>query len=193
MSASPHGPHADDHLNLKPFSGQLIVLGVISVLVGLLAMSATVVATMASVFVFGILLVVAGINEIVHAILVRNWRGFALHLLAAAMYLLVGVFMLEDPVQAAEVITLIFAASFMVGGVLRIVVALVERFPSSSWVLLSGIVDLLLGLMIFNRWPESSLWVVGLFVGIDLLFHGWSSIALGLAVRAAGPKADAST
>jgi uncharacterized membrane protein HdeD (DUF308 family) len=147
---------------------------------------------MASVFVFGILLVVAGITEVVHAILVRNWRGFAVHLLAAAMYLLVGVFLLEDPVQAAAVITLILAASFLVGGLLRVVFALVERFTSWSWVVVSGFVDLLLGLMIFNRWPESSLWVVGLFVGIDLLFHGWTSIILGLTVRTAAQQADAS-
>jgi uncharacterized membrane protein HdeD (DUF308 family) len=159
--------------------------------VGFLAMSASVIATMASVFVFGILLIAAGITEVIHAILVRNWRGFALHLLAAVMYLLVGVFVLEDPVQAAAVLTLLFAASFLVGGVLRVVFALVEHFPSWSWVLLSGLVDILLGVMIFNRWPGSSLWVIGLFVGIDLLFHGWSSIILGLTVRGANQAATA--
>ncbi len=162
---------------------QLIALGVVSVIVGLLALSCTVFATMASMVVIGILLVVAGLTEVVHALLVRNWRGFALHLLAAAMYLFVGVFMLEDPIRAAAVITLVIAASFLVGGVLRVVFALVERFPSWGWVLLSGLVNLLLFFMIFNSWPASSLWVVGLFVGIDLLFQGWSSIILGLSVR----------
>jgi uncharacterized membrane protein HdeD (DUF308 family) len=183
-SASIPAPGATpDHEHLQRVWLQLIVLGAISVVVGLIALSCTFVATMASMMVIGILLVVAGITEVLHAILVRNWRGFALHLLAAGMYLFVGVFMLEDPIRAAAVITLVIAASFLVGGILRVVFAVVERFPSWGWVLLSGLVDLLLFSMIFNNWPESSLWVVGLFIGIDLLFHGWSSIVLGLAVR----------
>src|SRR5262245_31356054 len=161
LAASPPEPLTEEYAKLRPVSGQLIFFGVISIVVGLLAMSSTVMATMASVFVFGILLVVAGIAEVIYAIMVRNWRGSALHLLAAVMYLLVGVFMLEDPVQAAAVITLIFAASFLVGGLLRIVFAFVQRFPSWPWVLLSGAIDLLLGLMIFNRWPESFFWVLG--------------------------------
>jgi uncharacterized membrane protein HdeD (DUF308 family) len=188
VASSPH-PHAEEYAKLKPASGMLIFFGAISILVGLLAMSSVVMATMASVFVFGVLLIIAGFFEVIHAITVRNWRGSALHLLAAVMYLLVGVFMLEDPVQAATVITLILAASFLVGGVLRIVFAAIERFASWPWVLLSGGIDILLGLMILNRWPESSLWVIGLFVGIDLLFHGWSSIALGIALRPAAQQA----
>ncbi|MBY0527146.1 MAG: HdeD family acid-resistance protein [Gemmataceae bacterium] len=182
--ASPaSAPGTTEHVRLQGTWLQLVLLGAVSFFLGLLAISSTFVATMATVFAIGIVLVVAGVTEVVHAILVRNWGGFALHLLSAAMYLILGVFMLEDPVQAAAVLTLIFAASFIVGGVLRIIFALTERFPSWPWVLLSGAVDLLLGLMIFNRWPDSSLWVIGLFVGLDLLLHGWSSIILGLTVR----------
>jgi uncharacterized membrane protein HdeD (DUF308 family) len=115
--------------------------------------------------------------------MVRNGRGFALHLLAAALYLLVGLFMLENPLWAAEVLTLLLAAAFFVGGLLRVVFSLALRFPAWPWVLLQGVVDLLLGILIINKWPESSLWVIGLFVGIDLLFHGWSWVILALTMR----------
>src|SRR5262249_32460237 len=100
------------------------------------------------------------------------------------LYLLTGLFMLEDPVRAAAVLTLLLAASFIVGGVLRVVFSLVVRFPAWPWVLLNGVVDLVLGFLIWNGWPESSLWVIGRFVGIDLIFHGVGWVMLGLGVRA---------
>jgi uncharacterized membrane protein HdeD (DUF308 family) len=159
------------------------VLGLVSIIVGFLAISSTFVATMASVIVFGVLLLVAGVTEVIHAVMVRHWRGFALHLLTAALYLIVGLFMLEDPARAALVLTLLIAASFFVGGALRIIFALVERFPAWGWVVLHGVIDLILGILIWRGWPESSLWVIGLFIGIDLVFHGWSWVVLALAVR----------
>jgi uncharacterized membrane protein HdeD (DUF308 family) len=180
--AFPGIPSAE-HEHLQKAWWKLLLLGAVSVVLGFLAISATFVATMATVTVLGFLILFAGITEVIHAVMVRNWRGFALHLLAAAMYLIVGLFMLEDPVRAAEVLTLILAAAFMVGGVLRVIFSLVDRYPSSGWVTVSGFIDLVLGIMIMNRWPESSLWVIGLFVGLDLLFHGWSSIILGLTLR----------
>ena len=130
-----------------------------------------------------VLLLVAGVTEVIHAIMVRNWRGFALHLLTAGLYLIVGLFMIEDPVRAATVLTLLIMASFFVGGVLRVIFSLAVRFPAWPWVLLNGVVDLILGVLILNDWPESSLWVIGLFVGIDLLFHGWSWVILALTAR----------
>ena len=64
-----------------------------------------------------------------------------------------------------------------------------QQRPAWPWVLVQGIVDLVLGVMIFREWPESSLWVIGLFVGIDLLFHGWTWVVLALAVRSHAPPA----
>src|SRR5262245_29599790 len=180
---SPGGAIADEVASLRRMWWLLLALGLVTVVVGLLAISSTFVATLASVLVFGWLLLIAGVTEVVHALMVRNGRGFALHLLAAALYLLVGFFILEHPVRAAEVLTLLLAASFLVGGVLRIVFSLTVRFPSWPWVLLNGVVDLLLGGLIWAGWPESSLWVIGLFVGIDLLFHGMSWVMLALNVR----------
>jgi uncharacterized membrane protein HdeD (DUF308 family) len=158
-------------------------LGLVSVIVGFLAIGSPYVAASKAVVVFGVLLLIAGITEVIHAVMVRHMRGFALHLLAAALYLVVGLFMLEDHVRAAAVLTLLLAASFFVGGLLRVIFSIVEYFPGWQWVLLNGVVDLILGVLIWSGWPESSLWVTGLFVGIDLLFHGWSWMILALSVR----------
>ncbi|MFT3881579.1 MAG: HdeD family acid-resistance protein [Gemmatales bacterium] len=174
----------DEKACLRRVSGQLFLLGLISIIAGFVAISYSVMATLASVTFFGILLMVAGGSEIIHAFLVRNLKGFALHLLAAALYLVVGLFMLEDPLQAALVLTKILAAYFIVGGVLRIIFSLAMQFHGWGWVALNGLVDLFLGLFIWNNWPDSSLWVIGLFIGIDLLFHGWSSVITAISVRA---------
>ena len=156
-------------------------------LIGFLAIGAPHVATTKTVIVIGVLLVIAGLTEAFHAVMMRNFRGFAIHLLAVALYLMVGFFVIEDPDRAAGVITLLLAASFFAGGVLRIGYALAERFPAWPWVLLNGAVDLLLGILIWRGWPESKEWVIGLFVGIELILHGWSWVALALTVRFVGP------
>ena len=178
-AASP----VDDRASLHSCWWLIFVVGLVSVLVGVLAMVAPHIATSKALLVIGSVLVIVGITEILHAVMVRKLRAFAMHLLAAALYLLVGLFVIEDPDRAAVVLTLLLAASFLVGGVLRIVFSLVEHFPAWSWVLLNGVVDLMLGVFILNRWPASGDWVIGLFIGIDLLFHGWSWIILGLTVR----------
>jgi uncharacterized membrane protein HdeD (DUF308 family) len=184
--ASPEAlaaPAYDERVNLRRVWWLFFVLGLVSVVVGFLAISSSFIAGLASVVVFGVLLLIAGLTEVVHAVMVRNWRGFALHLLAAALYLIVGLFMLEDPVGAAAVLALLIAAGFFVGGLLRIVFAIVERFPAWPWIVLHGVVDLLLGVIIVTGWPGSSLRIIGLLLGIDLLFHGWSWVILALTVR----------
>ena len=187
---SSAGPLYDERASLRPAWWLFLALGLVSIIVGSLAISSAFIATLASVVVFGVLLLVEGITEVIHAVMVRNWRGSALHLLAAALYLIVGVFMLEDPVRAAAVLTLLLAAVLFTGGLLRIIFSLVERYPSWPWVVLNGVVDLILGGVILSGWPASTLWVIGLFVGIDLLFHGWSCVILALTVRTGQERGD---
>jgi uncharacterized membrane protein HdeD (DUF308 family) len=182
QTSTPGAPY-DERATLHRARWLLFALGLVSVIVGFLAISYPHIATEKFVVVIGVLLLIAGISEVIHAVMVRNMRGFAMHLLAAVLYLIVGLFALEDPDRTAGVLTLLLAASFLVGGLLRIIFSLVERFPSWPWVLLNGVVDLILGVLIWNKWPDSGDWVIGLFVGIDLLFHGWSWIILALTVR----------
>jgi len=187
---SPAGPLYDELASLRPAWWLFLALGLVSIIVGFLAISSAFIATLASVVVFGVLLLVEGITEVIHAVMVRNWRGFALHLLSAALYLIVGLFMLEDPVRAATVLTLLLAAVLLTGGLIRIIFSLVNRYPSWPWVLLNGVVDLILGGVILSGWPASTLWVIGLFVGIDLLFHGWSCVILALTLRTGQERGD---
>lgn len=186
LSVPPSSPNTlhEECVNLQRIWWMLLLLGLISLVLGFVAISATFVTTLASVVVLGILALVASGAEVVHAFVSRNGRGFLLHVLAAVLYLVVGLFMVRDPLQAAAALTLVLAISFLVGGVFRIVLALALRAFGWQWVLFSGVIDLILGGMIWSEWPEATEWVIGLFVGLDLIFHGWSWMMLALTVKA---------
>jgi uncharacterized membrane protein HdeD (DUF308 family) len=95
----------------------------------------------------------------------------------------VGILFLRAPIGALAARTLLLACFLMVGGIFKIVAAVSYRFAAWSWSLASGIIDLILGVMIWSEWPASALRLIGLFVGINLLFCGINWIALGLALR----------
>jgi uncharacterized membrane protein HdeD (DUF308 family) len=86
------------------------------------------------------------------------------------------------PVITAEVLTLVMALFFLVGGLFQIVGSVVLEFSGLGWHLIDGVITIALGLMILGQWPASGLWVIGLFIGIDLIFYGlaWIAIAVGL-------------
>ena len=168
---------------LRKSSLWLLLLGALLIVVGMVAISSTFIATLATVVIVGTLLMIGGAVEIVDAFLGRGWRGFWMHLLAGILYLVVGFLMVQNPAPAAAIFTLMLAAAFFVGGLFRIIVALSERFYGWAWVLFNGVVTLILGIMILRRWPEASFWVIGLFVGIDMLFAGWSLVITALTIR----------
>ena len=175
---------------LRDSWGWFLALGVLLIFVGTLAVGASLFTTLATVIAFGVLLLVGAGLQVVGAFFSRNWGGFFMHLLTGLLYLFVGLLMVGRPLEAAAAATLLIAAFFLVGGSFRIAVALTERFPSRGWVLLNGVVTLLLGILIFSKWPSSALWVIGLFVGIELLFCGWSWVMLALAARGLAAEED---
>jgi uncharacterized membrane protein HdeD (DUF308 family) len=161
----------------------LLVLGIVLVVVGLMAIGSSFIATLTTVLVLGILFLVGGVVEIVTAFWAHCWRGFWLQLLAGILYAVLGFLFVQHPLATAAGFTLVLAAAFMVGGLFRIISALVDHFHGWGWVLLNGVVTLVLGILIWRQWPDSALYVIGLFVGIDMVFAGWSWIMMALAVR----------
>ena len=174
---------AEDLQELRRNWGWFLVLGIALIALGVAAIGLSCVATLATVMTFGILVLVGGCVEVVSSFWARNWGGFFLHVLAGILYAVIGFLMLTRPVAAAAGLTLMLAALFFVGGMFRIIAALGHRFHGWSWVLLNGIITVVLGAMIWQGWPETAFWVIGMFLGIDLVFDGMSWVMLGLAVR----------
>jgi uncharacterized membrane protein HdeD (DUF308 family) len=181
-------PRYEECLRLSKCWIWFVSLGIVLMVVGAVALSSALITTLASVLVFGILLMAGGVVQIVNAFLGRGWRAFFLHLLAGILQLVVGELLVEHPVVAAEGLTLVLAVSFLVAGSFRLVYGLTESFPGRGWVLLNGLIVFALGISIWRQWPASSLWVIGLFIGIDLIFSGWSWVMLGLTVKAPHPE-----
>jgi uncharacterized membrane protein HdeD (DUF308 family) len=160
-----------------------LISGTFLVILGLFAICSSFITTLATIMVYGILLFLGSIFQIVGAIWARRWRGFVVHLLVGVLYLIAGVFMVDHPLQAAVGLTLLVAVCLMAGGIVKMILSLLERFEGWGWVLLSGVISLSLGVGIWRQWPISGLWVIGLFLGIELVLNGWSWVMLGLAVR----------
>jgi uncharacterized membrane protein HdeD (DUF308 family) len=172
---------AVDAASMRKNRAWFLALGIVQIIAGTLAFSFAFGATLASVVTLGVLLLIAGGAQIAAALLARDWDGFLLFLLLAILYLVAGVLTLQHLLLAAEGLTLMLAALFLVVGLFRIAVALVDHVPSWGWLLFNGVVTVLLGLAIWQHWPESGLWVVGMLVGIELIVNGvtWSVLAVG--------------
>ena len=170
---------------LRARSGWIVAVGIVLELLGIAAIAANVATTLVSVLVFAWLLVFAGVAQLFHAFSHRDWQGFLLDLLLGVLYVVTGLLLLQSPLQAAETLTLLMAAFFFVSGLFRVGAAIGTHLPHRGWVVLSGVVNVVLGGLILAQWPASGLWVIGLFVGIDLVFGGMSLVMLGLSLRRA--------
>jgi len=174
------------HENLKELRENwfwFVLLGVALIVLGAVAMTYSVLTTVTTALFFGFFLLGAGVFYILGAFCTRGWGGFFLSLLAGILHLAVGVIILNHPAEAVLLYTLLLAVFFFVEGLFRIVAALTGQFRHWGFVLLNGVVTLVLGVLIWRQWPLSGLYVVGLFLGINLVVSGASYVSLGLAAR----------
>ena len=165
-----------------------LVLGLAMVALGTVAIASAFTATVAFTWLFGFLLLAGGIAVIVNSFWAARWSGTLLHLLIGVLYAVVGLMIIDHPASSAIQLTLIIAIFLIVAGIFRVVFALSEHFAGRGWVLLNGAVSLLLGLLVYRQMPEAGFWVIGLFVGIELIFNGWAWIMLSICARRALPN-----
>jgi uncharacterized membrane protein HdeD (DUF308 family) len=173
---------ADQPLRSK--SGWIVALGVVYVIAGLIALSSIVFATRVTVFVVGIMMLISGIAEVINSFQFKSWGKFLVWLLLGLLYIVAGFVTFENPLLAAAVLTLLLGVALVVSGVMRIILAFsIREGMSWTWVVLSGVVTLLLGLIILAHWPVSSLFVLGVLLGVDLLIIGIGWIFIGFGLR----------
>jgi uncharacterized membrane protein HdeD (DUF308 family) len=164
--------------------GWIVALGAVYLVAGFVALGSVLLATVVSVFLVGIMMIIAGVAEVISAFEVRGWGKFLLWLLLGALYIIAGLVTFQNPLLAAAVLTLILGVALVASGIMRIILAFsVQREAPWIWVLLSGVITLVLGALILARWPVSSLYILGLFLGIDLIFAGAGWVGLGFSLR----------
>ncbi len=181
--------HTADRLNLagldelQRHSGWFLGLGIALMILGFIAAGSAIFTTVASLYLFGWLLIIGGVMEIAYGVWRKTWSGFFIDLLVGVLYAVVGFMVIANPAATAVALTLLIAMFLIVVGIFRIVAALSARYPNWGWLALHGVVSLALGILIWQGWPETGLWVIGLFIGIELIFNGAALMMLGIAAK----------
>ncbi len=158
-------------------------LGVLLIFLGVLAIGFAKWATEFSVILLGLLLAGAGILQIFSGCSSKKWTGFSLSLLLGLFYIIAGILCIFKPMDSALSISLLIAALLLIGGLFRLISALIYRFDNWGWVIFNGLTSILLGVLILVEWPVSAIWVIGLFVGVDLILIGYYWVRLSLIAR----------
>jgi uncharacterized membrane protein HdeD (DUF308 family) len=164
--------------------GWIVGFGVFALIAGAIALASTVTATASAVFIVGFMMLFAGVAEIVAAFNAKDWGHRLLWLLLGALYVFAGFICLQNPFAAATILTLMLGIALIIGGILRVFLATrMKQGTPWGWVVFSGLVSFFLGVMIVAQWPVSSFFVLGIFLGVDLIFIGSGWIAIGMALK----------
>jgi uncharacterized membrane protein HdeD (DUF308 family) len=167
---------ADKQLDDKQ-TGIFLLLGISLIILGVLSIAFSVLYTIGTVLFVGVLLIAAGIGECVHAAHRKSDAFFSF--LCGLLYLSVGGILLFNPLAGAVSLTLVMSAYFIAAGIFRSAYAIQNRMRGCSGLFLSGaIIDIIMGCLIAMGWPLISFWVIGLFVGIEMLMAGIAYVAL---------------
>jgi uncharacterized membrane protein HdeD (DUF308 family) len=177
-----------EHHELHKMWGWLAASGIALVLLGGFALIDSITVSILSMLVFAWVLILAGIIQAVQAVRHRHAHHFLLHVLNAVFALVLGVILLRNSLAGLLVMTLLLAAYFVVVGIFRIIAGATMKTPGAGWTLFDGIISLLLGLMVWAHWPMAALWIIGLFIGINLIITGCSQVMLAMALKKFTPK-----
>jgi uncharacterized membrane protein HdeD (DUF308 family) len=167
-----------------------LIEGIILLLLGVAAIVVPLFAGLGITIILGWLFLTGGVVGLIATFGARQAPGFWWSLLSALVALLAGLSLLWNPLMGLVTLTYILIAYFVVDGVLSIVHAIEHRREASSrwqWMVFSGVIDLLLAALIISGLPGAFTWALGLMVGIDLIFAGWSLVTMALAARHAVP------
>src|SRR5271157_4222443 len=185
VDASPHSlGEALERLRAKWAS--ITGFGVLLVVLGVAALFFSLIATVATVTLNGVLFLIAGAAEIGIGMHSRTWGRFFLWVIGGLLYLAAGLLCIVNPLLASVVLTLMLGAGLIAAGLVRIYLA--TQFPPGQprmMVFLAAAATILLGLIIVSHWPVDGVYVLGTLLGVDLLFHGvgWVSFGMGLHSR----------
>ena len=170
--------------------------GVVMIILGVLAVAAPVIATIAIDIWVGWLFLFSGVIGLIALFSSHHIPAFLWSLITAALSIALGILLIWKPVEGALSLTFLLTAFFLVEGVFQIATSLVYRdsLPGTwGWMLASGVSDLLLVSIIVLGWPATGVWVLGLLVGINLFMSGWAIVMMAFAGRQATKTGPDST
>jgi uncharacterized membrane protein HdeD (DUF308 family) len=162
----------------------LMAVGVLAIAVGCVAIVVPAVASVATAIFIGWILIIAGAFLVAGAFAAQTIGSVVLRLIWAFLTVLVGIYLIVEPDSGTLTLTLVLGLYFLFMGITRTAVAFTARGRQSAGLIgLSGIAGLLIGILILAEFPSSADWAIGLLVGIDLIFAGWTLVSVALVGR----------
>lgn len=177
-------PSNDD---IRKSTGWVIALSISLMILGILAILMPGLASAFFTSMMGWIAVISGVVMIVESFQSKPVRGFWLNLIVGIFYVIAGIYILMNLAAALLALTLAFGVLFISEGIFTIIMAFTNRAGHRMFwlVALNGVVTLILGIMVLNRFPTSAIWLIGLYAGISLLMSGTSLLVAALATRRA--------
>ncbi|ASY62037.1 hypothetical protein SJ05684_c05730 [Sinorhizobium sojae CCBAU 05684] len=161
-----------------------VALGVLLIMAGGIAFGNLLMATVASVYYVGVIMLIGGLLNLGQAFRVKDWGGFIYWMLSGAFYAAAGLFTFVNPLLASSVLTLLLAIALIAAGAFRVWVGFrLSPLAGWGWILIGGLFTLVAGLVIAAGWPVDSLWILGLLLSVDLVMQGLALIAFGVLVK----------
>jgi len=167
--------------------GWSMALGILMVICGILAIALPLASSIGVVLVVGWLILLVGVWHLIFVFHSQSFGGVLWQLLLAVVYGFAGVYMLLHPLLGLVTLTFVIAIFlFIEAGIETALYFTIRRKTNAGWVLFDAIITLILAIMIWSQWPSSSAWVLGMLVGISLIFSGISRLSLSAATRRPG-------
>ena len=163
--------------------GWFMFLGIALTILGMTCMIFNVPATFTTVLVFGWLLLIGGVIQMIQSFRTGTWSGFFLNLLSALLRGVTGYLLVRHPVIGAESLTLVLGSFFIVGGLFRAIGSGMVKFPRWGWAVFSGVIAVILGIVVLWQMPITGIWFIGFAVGIDMIFDGVAVCAFASAIH----------
>ncbi|KTC80264.1 HdeD family acid-resistance protein [Legionella cherrii] len=184
MATTNNVVHHHEKETLQHHRGWLFGFGVLLLILGFIGLGMEIALTIVSMYFFAVLLMVSGLSHIADAFKYRKWDGAIWKVCIGILYLIGAGIILYDPLLASTIITALLAWTLIVIGVTRITMSISLRHTTGwGWIFLAGVCSLILGILILLHWPMSGLWVIGLFIAIDMIVSGWTYILIAIALR----------
>lgn len=166
--------------------GWLMFMGIALTILGIIGLYMVGTLTLVSILWFGFLVIAGGVLTLIDAFRAEGWKAKLWEILIALLYLAAGIIMVMNPAAGAVWVTIFIAAFLLITGIFRIIIGfqIRDEVKSWGWTVFGGILSILLALMIYAQWPFSGLWVIGLFVAIEMIMQGTSMISIAVAAKA---------
>ncbi|HEX8894641.1 MAG TPA: DUF308 domain-containing protein [Terriglobales bacterium] len=170
--------------DVKKRSAWSIAMGVLTAVLGVFLILYPFGTAMITTVLLGWILILVGVAQFVFALHTQTVGNFFLKILLGILYVGAGIALAFLPVEGVIVLTGALGTLLLIqAGLLTVTAFQMKPIEGWGWYLADAIASLLLGVLIFVKWPNSSIWAIGTLVGVAVLAGGISRVMIAAKIR----------